>query len=510
LTIRDESEDRRKDDRLLGPDQPDERSIPRQVKPGAEVPLPAVSGVDLADAGGLSDLADVEQSAEAMTVAASLNGETMKALLSNRNFIPLWIGQMVSYLGDQFMLVAALAVVSKLAGANSGIVTAGLGLSNAAPTIILGLIGGVLVDRLDRKWVMIATDVIRGIALFSLLLVNNDPNNLWLFFVVLAVTGAASTLFYPARASALPAIVPRRTLAGANALLEAGFVIALVFGALLAGVLVQQFGPNLAFGFNGVAYMFSALMIYLLRIPKRPPSVSTSASQVWHELRDGLAYIWRTRSMRYIMGMSIMVSGSIGAVLLLSLEYLTKELRVGPSQYGVVIAILGVGIVVGGILIQRLSKYLPTNRLVAAAIALNGLAMLGFVLHPVFNVVCIFTALIGFSMVVARAVLGTLTQAIPPEEYRGRVQAAFNLMSSVPLALAVGMVGLLLELVTQHASYLPVGLSGLPALTKGINYYNITSSQWIVFAGFGIALLLTAWVAVNMLKGIDEAIFTEA
>src|ERR1700674_5250983 len=106
--------------------------------------------------------------------------------------------------------------------------------------------------------------------------------------------------------------------------------------------------------------------------------------------------------------------------------------------------------------------------------------MLGFVLHPAFGVVCIFTALIGFSMVVARAVLGTLTQAIPPEEYRGRVQAAFNLMSSVPLAIAVGVAGLLLQLVTVRASF---ALPGLPGLPSALQFTNEVSSQWIVFAG---------------------------
>ncbi len=488
-------------------DKADDKLIRRQVKPGTAVDPRAVSGPDPGDAGGISDLADVEESAEAMTIAASLNGQTMRALLSNRNFVPLWIGQMVSYLGDQFTLIAALAVVSKLAGSNYQLVAAGLGLSNAAPSIILGLIGGVLVDRLDRKSVMIAADVVRGLALFSLFFINNNPSRLWLLFIVLAITGTASTLFYPARASALPAIVPKRMLAGANALLEAGFVIALVFGALAAGVLIQTFGADLAFGFNGAAYFFSALMIWMLRIPKRAVThTQNSAAQVWAELRDGLAYVWRTRSMRYIMGMSIMVSGSIGAVLILSLSYLTEELKVGPSQYGLVIAILGVGIVIGGIMIQRLSKYLPTNRLVAAAIALNGLAMLGFVLQPSFGVVCIYTALIGFSMVVARAVLGTLTQAIPPEEYRGRVQAAFNLLSSVPLALAIAVAASLSKLVAKSASF---KIAGLPALPSGLNFDNVTSNQWLVFTGFGIALLLTAWLAVNMLKGIDEAIFSE-
>jgi len=208
--------------------------------------------------------------------------------------------------------------------------------------------------------------------------------------------------------------------------------------------------------------------------------------------------------MRYIMGMSVMISASIGAVLVLSLDYLTKQLRVGPSQYGMVIAILGIGIVIGGVLINRLSKHLPTNRLVAAAIAVNGLSMLGFVLQPTFGVVCLFTALIGFSIVVARAVLSTLTQAIPPEELRGRVQAAFNIISSVPLAISVGVVGLLLQLVSASASILP---PGLPGLLQTVDYINSSSRQWIIFTGFGITMLLTAWLAVKILKDIDKAFY---
>lgn len=455
--------------------------------------------------------ADLEESAEeseALTVAASISGQTIRELFRNRDFIPLWLGQMVSYVGDQFTLIAALAVVKSLAGNNSGLITAGLGISNATPSIVLGLIGGVLVDRLDRKRVMIVSDVVRGLALFSLLLVGKDSSRLWLFFLVLAITGAAGTLFYPARASALPAIVSKRNLAAANALIEAGFVIALVFGSLLAGVLIDTFGAGVAFAFNGGAYLFSALMIVLMRIPKRAMiySANNSLAQVWSELRDGLRYIWTTRSMRYIMGLSVMVAASIGAVLILSLDYLTRELNVGAGEYGLVVAILGIGIVVGGILIRQLSRYLPTNRLVGLAMALNGVAVLGFILKPAFAIVCLFTALIGFSVVVARAVLSTLVQAIPPEEYRGRVQGAFNLIFSAPLAVAVGLAGLLVQLFAGNTLE-PTALKGIPA---GLNFTTLPGHEWIVFAGFGVALLLTALLAVNMLRGIDEAVYSES
>jgi len=456
-------------------------------------------------------VAAVEDNFEALTVAASLNGQTLSALFHNRNFVPLLLGQLVSYIGDQFATIASITVISLLAGENSGLAVGMLGMlaahslqlppqtgdnsglavgllgmSLAVPQIIFGLIAGVMVDKWNRKVTMIASDLIRGIGMFSLLLVNHDPSRIWIFYPAMFAIGTAQTLFYPARASALPAIVQKRYLAGANALLEAGFVIALILGAGAAGVLIDQFGADFAFAFNGAAYLFSAIMIVLINIPLHRVE-STAAGkggvgEVWRDLRDGIKYIWQTKSMRYIMGLSIMVAAGLGSVIILVLDYLQKTLKIPASGFGIVIGILGFGIIIGGVVIQRLSKFLPTNRLVALAMAMDGLAVISFVFHPVFAIVLVATALIGFSVIIARGVLSTLTQAIPPEEYRGRVQGAFNLIFSAPLALAIGLAGLLVSLFSQEA----------------------------VFAGFGIVLLITGWLANTMLRGIDDAIYTES
>ncbi|MBX3086241.1 MAG: MFS transporter [Anaerolineae bacterium] len=429
-------------------------------------------------------LSQTENVDEAMTVANSLTGAMLRDLLRNRNFVPLWIGQLVSYIGDQFILIAVITVITSLSqrpdGTSDVIPLVMFAISVAAPQILFGLISGVLVDKQDRKWTMIGSDLARAVTMFALLLVNREPDRMWIIYVSMFVFGSAQMLFYPARASALAAIMPKRFLAGANALLELGFVVALIFGSGAAGILVEKLGEDAAFIFNGCAFIFSAFMIYLMRIPKRrKDSGGTSFSIVWRELRAGLAYVWGTRSMRYIMGLSILVSAALGAVTILVLDYLTKELKIGPSGFGIVIGILGVGVVVGGILIQRLSKFLTTNRLVALSMVLQAIAVGSFILNPPFAIVLLMTVLIGFSLIVSRAVLSTLTQAIPPEEYRGRVQSTFNLFSQAPLAATVGLVGALVQL----------------------------TNRTLVIAGFCIILLLTAWFATNMLRGIDEAIY---
>ncbi|MCE7948964.1 MAG: MFS transporter [Chloroflexi bacterium CFX4] len=419
---------------------------------------------------------------DVLSVAASLNAKTLKELLRNRNFVPLWIGQLVSYLGDQFMLIAVLAVINQLTGGGNVYIVL-LAVSLAAPQILFGLIGGVLVDKLDRKWTMIITDVVRAIAMFSMLLVAGDPARIWVFYPAIFAIGTSQMLFYPARASAMPALVSKRNLGAANALLEAGFVVALIFGSGAAGLLVERLGEDFAFTFNGFAFLFSALMILIIRVPPRQihqtKGEGSSYRQVLRELREGLVYLWQTRSMRYIMGLSVIVAAGLGAVIALVLEYLTNELKVGAQGFGIVIGILGVGIVIGGILIQRLSKFLPTNRLVALAIFLQGVAVGAFVFHPPFGTVLFLTALIGFSLIVARAVLSTLTQAIPPEEYRGRVQSAYNLIFSAPLTLAIGVATLLVSI----------------------------SSRELVMGGFGLGLMLTAYLSVRLLRGVDEAIY---
>jgi MFS transporter, DHA3 family, macrolide efflux protein len=421
---------------------------------------------------------------EALTVAASLNAETLRSLFRNRNFVPLWIGQLVSYIGDQFMLIAVLAVIQQVQAENdrSSLPIVFFGISLAAPQLLFGLIGGVLVDKQDRKWTMIISDIARALALFAMLVVNRQPDRLWVLYLAVFVIGTAQMLFYPARASALPAVVRKKDLAAANALLEAGFVVALIFGSGAAGLLVAQFGENFAFVFNGIAFLFSAVMIWIMRIPKHAITASSmTAAQVWRELRQGLSYVWHTRSMRYIMGLSIMVAVGIGAVTILILDYLSNELNIGPDGFGAVIGILGVGIVIGGVLIQRLSKFLPTNRLVALAILMQAIAVGVFILHPPFGLVLVFTALIGFSLIVSRAVLSTLTQAIPPEEYRARVQSTFNLISAAPTAASVAMIAFLV---------------------------SVTSRE-IVVMGLAVMLLITAWLAANMLRGIDDAIYSE-
>jgi MFS transporter, DHA3 family, macrolide efflux protein len=414
------------------------------------------------------------------TLATSITSETFKTIGRNRAFIALLIGQWASFFGDQFTIIAALPVIHDLSGGNA-LATAAMPICLALPRIFFGLIGGVLVDRFDRKQLMLASELIRGLLMMVLVFASTDASYLWLFYVVALGQGFIATLFYPARSAVLPIILTRKELALANALLNMGVVMALIFGSLMAGVALELIGPQWAFAIDGSSYFLSAITILFMTIPKRPLQVKGSAQQVWYELKEGLLYVWQTRSVRYIMALSVAIALGLGGTLILTLDYLQNELQVGTSQFGLVIAVLGVGIILGGGILKQLSGKLPTNRLVALAIAVNGMALTFFVIQPPLLIVLGLAAVIGFSFVVSRAVLGTLTQAIPPDALQGRVQGAFDLVFQSPFVLSIGLAGAMLGV--------------LPVQT--------------VFFCYGMMLLFTAYLALRLLQGIDEVVYAD-
>ncbi len=419
------------------------------------------------------------------TMADSINTETFRSLMRNRSFMVLWIGQITSYIGDQFTTVAAIAVISQMVrleqlatgdvGFSSAMPVALLAIAITLPQILFGLVAGVFVDRLDRKWVMFSTDVIRGLLILMTLFVHT-PDDFWIFYLVGFGVYTAGIFFYPARSAVMPNIMSTERLAAANALLEAGFVIALIFGSSIAGVLVDHSGPfgtngpYVAFTFDAATYFFSALMILIMRVPKRkaPETPPATFREVWNDLVTGLRYTWKTVELRSIMALSVVTAFSLGMVIILSLEYLENTLHIGPSGFGLVIAMLGIGVVVGGIFIQRLSRYLPTDRLTALALTINGLAVMGFVLKPRFGIVLSFAWLIGISLVVARTVLSTLTQAIPPDDLRGRVQSAYNLITQIATTSAIGIGGVAAQYLSSRSVFLTAGLITLASAAASL------------------------------------------
>jgi DHA3 family macrolide efflux protein-like MFS transporter len=383
----------------------------------------------------------------------------------NRDFCALWIGQLLSQVGDNFVIVAILFVISNLTG--SPLAIGILALVVTLPQVLLGLIGGVFVDRLDRKLVMIISDVVRGLAVLALVFIQR-ADQLYILYIVSFVMVTVGLFFNPARNAVLPNIVSGEILLTANALIQASQIIAVILGASIAGLVIGWLGPTFAFVFDSFSFAVSATTITSMNIPPLNPKPGKTESRViWNQLVEGLLFIKHSFSLRHVMITTAIATLGFGAIMVLGIVYLREELGIGAEGFGFLYAFQGLGVVIGGAIIGRFASNAHTNLVVGGCMVVLGLAIIAFAVAPSYPLVLVAVAVVGLSIVVARAALATLTQRLVPDEKRGRVGSAVNMVIGASSSASMALSGLLGDLIGVQAVFIAAGaitiVSGIAA-----------------------------------------------
>jgi DHA3 family macrolide efflux protein-like MFS transporter len=383
----------------------------------------------------------------------------------NRDFCALWIGQLLSQVGDNFVIVAILFVISNLTG--SPLAIGILALVVTLPQVLLGLIGGVFVDRLDRKLVMIISDVVRGLAVLALVSIQR-ADQLYILYIVSFVMVTVGLFFNPARNAVLPNIVSGEILLTANALIQASQIIAVILGASIAGLVIGWLGPTFAFVFDSFSFAVSATTITSMNIPPLNPKPGKTESRViWNQLVEGLLFIKHSFSLRHVMITTAIATLGFGAIMVLGIVYLREELGIGAEGFGFLYAFQGLGVVIGGAIIGRFASNAHTNLVVGGCMVVLGLAIIAFAVAPSYPLVLVAVAIVGLSIVAARAALATLTQCLVPDEKRGRVGSAVNMVIGASSSASMALSGLLGDLIGVQAVFIAAGaitiVSGIAA-----------------------------------------------
>ena len=265
-------------------------------------------------------------------------------LRANRNYRFTWLGQVVSEAGDNFNNIAVFSLA--LANTHSGIVVAAILLSRGLSMLPAGPIAGVLLDRMDRKRIMILSDLVRAaIALGFILAVPTGRT--WLLYFFSGLLMFASPFFTSGRSAILPSIANRKELHTANSLTQLTQWTALAIGSLLGGVSVSIAGYKLAFIFNALSFVFSALCISRLKLAGGFKPVASSEGdgsitesrvlRPWREYVAGLRYM---RSVPLIFAIGLVnVGWPVGAeqdkscLVFLAITYFTKD-RLASALFG--------------------------------------------------------------------------------------------------------------------------------------------------------------------------------
>ena len=359
-------------------------------------------------------------------------------LRNNRNYRYTWMGQVVSEVGDHFNNIAVFSLV--LANTQSGLAVSGVMLSRAVAAILAGPIAGVLLDRLDRKKVMIASDLVRFVvALGFILTVNGDSkHSLWLLYVLSGMLMFASPFFTSGRAAILPTIASPEELHTANSLTQTTQWATLTIGTFAGGASVASLGYKPAFVLNALSFLFSAISISRLvegaggfRAVKKALTESDVA-RPWHEYVEGLRYM---RSTPLIFGIGMLAMGWAtggGAAQILFSLFGEQVFNRGPAGIGYIWGCAGVGLVIGGAVGHRLGKTIDFKgykRSVIVCYVLHGSAYIVFSQMTQFGWALFFIALSRAAIAVSSVLNFSQLLRHVSNEYRGRVFATIESMT---------------------------------------------------------------------------------
>ncbi|MDQ2945493.1 MAG: MFS transporter [Acidobacteriota bacterium] len=402
-------------------------------------------------------------------------------LRRNHNYRSMWSGQVVSEIGDHFNNIAVFSLV--LAHTNSGMVVTGVMLARAIPAMLVGPLAGVMLDRLDRKRVMIASDLIRTVvALGFILAVRQNSNSL--LYILSALLMLASPFFTSGRSSILPTIVHGEDLHTANSLTQTTQWTTLTIGAFLGGATVMQFGFEWAFIFNALSFLFSAACISRLRVAggsfraQRADLNETDVVRPWHEYKEGLRYLRSTPLLLAIALVGVGWATGGGAAQILFSLFGEVVFKRGPAGIGMLWGAAGIGLLIGGAFAHWLGRRIGFGGYkltIFVVYLIHGCAYIVFSQMKYFWAALIFLGLSRGAVAVSSVLNFSQLLKHVSDEFRGRVFATMETMQWSVMMLSMMAAGI----ASQHYSPRTIGaVSGAVSAMTAIywawaNWYGL-------------------------------------
>lgn len=374
-------------------------------------------------------------------------------LRKNRNFLFLWAAYGISAFGDHLSELGLMVLMAVEKGQEQTRITAAMTFVFFMPFFVLGPLAGVVADRVPRKYIMIAADIIRAgiVASIPLLpvvagLVDGQALPLYLGLLPLLLVGTFAAFFSPARLSILPALVPDEQLVRANSVINGMGTICAMISFLVGGWLAEHY-LYWTFRIDGLTFLVSALFVFMIVRPRggRGKAVAAAATTrgVLQNLRLGLAYVREHRRVVHLIILTTvfwMAAAAWNSVTtpLVFTHYGLKDY----ATLGLFRGTLAGGMVLGAILLTMLGEALRSEIAVTWSYLIGGLALVGLAWNDSIVVGAILAILLGMCGSGVIISVSTLTQRIVPDYARGRVFGLSDWASMGGLMIVTGLLGL--------------------------------------------------------------------
>lgn len=391
----------------------------------------------------------------------------MRTVLARPDFRRLWTARTVSQWGDVVSFVALAILIYRLTG--SGLGVAAVVAAEVLPVLLLAPLAGVVVDRLPRIRVMVASDVVRALLAGVLTVWHDDP---LIVYAVAFGLSAGAVFFNPAANSLLPSVVPDGQIVAANSAIWTAAVVSQIVLAPLSGGLVALVGPGWAFGLNAVTFLASALVLRSLRPTEQPRAVVRR--HLLTEAREGVTLVGRDRLLRALAVGQLLAALSAGATSGLLVVLAAEHLREPADAYGVLVGAIGVGAALGPALLLRMIPDPRRPLYVFGPYVLRGLVDLVLATFRSLPVAAATLAVYGIGTSAGAVTFNSLLQSVVTDRTRGRVFALMDLLWQTGRLASLGVGGLLADILGIRAVYYVGGVLLLIAAAAGFSASRAT------------------------------------
>jgi MFS transporter, DHA3 family, macrolide efflux protein len=384
------------------------------------------------------------------------------AILKNKNFLLLWIGQSVSMLGSRFYSIAIMWYVIEKTGSSMD-----LGftvLCFTLPAVLIMPIAGIMADHNYKKKILITSDLANGIivSVMALLLYQNALSTHMLYLMIIAIS-SASAFFTPAISASIPLITGKKELSKANSLNQFTSRMANIIGPTLAGILIAVTDIWLLLLLNGISFIISAISESWIQIPN--VETSSGKQNIRQQFRDGMKFALKSKELLALIFVGGIIINFFLAPLMVFITIICNQILVVGSQgFGIVEACIAVGALLGSV-ISFLNIIKNQIKLGIIGLVLEGVALLVGGVFLSYTSMIIFAILLGLGVSMASIGITTMYQMLVPENMMGRVGSILSSISTfiVPIGILVGS-----YVINIYSVELIFIVSGIIVLLSGI------------------------------------------
>jgi len=403
-------------------------------------------------------------------------------LKQNPSFRNLWYGQVISELGNWVNSIALYALILQLTG--SGMAMAAAMMAKLLPMVIISPFAGVVIDRMDRRTVLIASDILRCFTVLCFLIVESRED-LWLVYALTLFEVALTGFFEPARSAILPSIVKKNHLVTANAISGATWSIMLTLGAALGGFVVSLFGVKVAFILDALTYLLSAWFIIKISYPntKSEEPIKKNNSSGIKGLLEGGRYLI---SHPIVLALALLKSGmAIKGGIMTLIPLFADRLWSDPAAVSVAVGIMfssrGIGSAIGPILIRKWLGESPKilQGSILAAFFLGSLALLAFSFSKNLWLTSLCIGLSGMFGSIVWVFSTALIHLEADRQFLGRIFGIEMALLTLIMGISNGVVGVAIDELQMTIQSVILWMSGL---------YMIPGILWIIFLASGTKL----------------------